>query len=437
MPVWSEVQFDNMFEGIDIAAEHYHPAKLKWLSRLEAKGGDTINHIAELIRQIVTPNPDIPVFDLSAAQKHFLQKDDSQTEARVSVKKVAQSGDIIISRLRSYLKQVAFIPNTLGQIHLSTEFIILRGKTESDIRFLLPYLLSKPIQTILQWSQDGNEHPRFNEKMLLNLHVDPAVRSIAKTLGQFVDKAANSLSDSKHLYAQAEDMLLSELGLGDLDLSSTLFYEHPFWETQQATRLDAEYFSPRVQKIIANLSEDDLTISDVAKLAKRHFKPKPGVPFHYIEIADIGTSGNADSKEVAGEEAPSRATWIVRPGDVLTSTVRPIRRLSAIVSENQMDFVCSSGFAVLRPQGIEPELLLVYLRLPIVAELLDLHTTASMYPAISTGNLLGIPFKMPRGNIQEEVVSMIRKSFKARDKSHNLLEEAKRLVEIAILGENR
>ena len=39
---------------------------------------------------------------------------------------------------------------------------------------------------------------------------------------------------------------------------------------------------------------------------------------------------------------------------------------------------------VLTPEEIEPELLLVYLRLPLVCELLDLHTTASMYPAIST-----------------------------------------------------
>ena len=34
--------------------------------------------------------------------------------------------------------------------------------------------------------------------------------------------------------------------------------------------------------------------------------------------------------------------------------------------------------------GIDPELRLAYLRLPVVAELLDLHTTASMYPAISS-----------------------------------------------------
>ncbi|MGA7933059.1 MAG: hypothetical protein WCA35_05890 [Kovacikia sp.] len=85
-----------------------------------------------------------------------------------------------------------------------------------------------------------------------------------------------------------------------------------------------------------------------------------------------------------GCEAPSRAQWIVRKDDVITSTVRPIRRLTALIERNQDGYVCSSGFAVFQPAKVQPEVLLVYLRLPIICEILDLHTTASMYPAIST-----------------------------------------------------
>ncbi|MFN6473188.1 MAG: hypothetical protein RMY36_026460 [Nostoc sp. SerVER01] len=64
------------------------------------------------------------------------------------------------------------------------------------------------------------------------------------------------------------------------------------------------------------------------------------------------------------EEAPSRAQWIVKTNDVITSTVRPIRRLSALIEPEQNNYICSSGFAVLKPTKIEPEVLLVYLRSP-------------------------------------------------------------------------
>ena len=97
-------------------------------------------------------------------------------------------------------------------------------------------------------------------------------------------------------------------------------------------------------------------------------------------------------------------------------------------------FICSSGFAVLRPRDIEPELLLTYLRLPLVAELLDLHTTASMYPAISTADLLSIPFHLPDDRASAKIVDKVRESFAAREDYLRLLEEAKHTVEEVITG---
>ncbi len=203
---------------------------------------------------------------------------------------------------------------------------------------------------------------------------------------------------------------------------------------KESGRFDAEYFNPRTQNIIEALSRDGLAIADVARLAKRRFRPEASVEFRYIEIADVTGNGTADSNPVAGEEAPSRATQFVESGDVITTTVRPIRRLSAIVTDEQDGHVCSSGFAVLKPHDVEPELLLVYLRLPLVCELLDLRTTASMYPVISTAALMNIPISLPDDATRERIVSKVRESFNARREARRLLEEAKAMVEQAILG---
>jgi hypothetical protein len=234
--------------------------------------------------------------------------------------------------------------------------------------------------------------------------------------------------------AEADAILTAALGLDRVDLTPHLFYEDTYAHAAHAARLDAEYFSPRMQNVIETLSASGKTIGDVAPLAKRRFKALPGKPFDYIEIADIGSAGTAGSNTVPGEEAPSRATWIVKPGDIITTTVRPIRRLSAIILPEQDGFVCSSGFAVLRPREIEPELLLTYLRLPLVAELLDLHTTASMYPAISTTDLLRIPFRLPDAQARAKIVAKVSESFVARAESLRLLDKAKRAVEEAITG---
>ncbi len=143
-------------------------------------------------------------------------------------------------------------------------------------------------------------------------------------------------------------------------------------------------------------------------------------------------SGTVESKSIPAEEAPSRAQWIVKPDDIITSPVRPIRRLSALIQPEQSGFVCSSGFAVLQPKDIEPEVLLTYLRLPLVCELLDLHTTASMYPAISTTDILRIPISLPDGKSRQAIAEKVRESFVARKRAQAMLDTAKRAVEIAI-----
>lgn len=155
-------------------------------------------------------------------------------------------------------------------------------------------------------------------------------------------------------------------------------------------------------------------------------------------LGSLRDDGSVDAKTVEVVSAPSRAQWIVEPGDVITSTVRPIRRLTALIADEQSGFVCSSGFAVLRPkdgpEGVEPEVPLTFLRLPIVCEILDLHTTASMYPAISTDRLMGVPIAIPDPEVRKEIVALSRASFEAREKSRCLLDEAKAEVERAVLA---
>jgi len=254
-------------------------------------------------------------------------------------------------------------------------------------------------------------------------------------VGKKTRQAYQKYRESENLYAQAQALLAAELGLDKLDLSESLFSVRRVSEVVEAGRADAEYFQPKYDRIMAALERSGWCIGDVATLAKRRFEPQLSQPFNYIEINDLSGEGYAESQIIHGEDAPSRAQWIVFTGDVITSTVRPIRRLSAVVEREQRGSVCSSGFAVLQPKSVEPELLLLYLRLPIVCEILDLYTTASMYPAISTIDLLGIPITLPQSDaVRKELVDKVQDSRQARRVAKRLLAEAKAEVE-RIIGE--
>lgn len=104
-----------------------------------------------------------------------------------SAKKQARAGDLVISRLRPYLRQVAFVhPGALAlaprrPLALSTEFYVLAPRDES-IAFLLPFLLGDEAQAVLRDAQEGGHHPRVPRASLFALRVPrDLVRARAKT----------------------------------------------------------------------------------------------------------------------------------------------------------------------------------------------------------------------------------------------------------------
>ena len=226
---------------------------------------------------------------------------------------------------------------------------------------------------------------------------------------------------------------MQSLGLANWETPEPLSYVRHSSEAFAAGRLDADYFRPRVLALMDLLGRDGLTLGEVAPARHEIFKPREaGATFDYIEIGDMRNDGTVGATELATTDAPSRATQHVRAGDVLTSTVRPIRRLSAVVGPTQDGAVCSSGFVVLNPIKVSPSTLVTYLRLPGICELMDLHTSASLYPAISERDLLRLPIPHISEAAQQAIDTYVGAAHSAKQRATQLLEAAKRAVEIAI-----
>ena len=246
---------------------------------------------------------------------------------------------------------------------------------------------------------------------------------------QAADRQQNA-SSKKH--KEAEDTLLEALGLEDWTPPEPLSYtarhkRHAFRRT-----LGCTFFAPRIPALLDILNRDGCTVGDLATPRRQKFDSGGCERFHYIEIGDIDGVGSAGSTQLACVDAPSRATWHVKPNDVITSTVRPIRRLSAQIALEQDDYVCSSGFVVIQPHSIAPELLMAYLRLPVICELLDLYASASMYPAISDAHIFGLPIPEIDAAVELQIVGQVHATKATKAQVGTLLETAKRAVEIAL-----
>lgn len=186
-------------------AEYFYPVKISALATLDALSDCTLADLFESVRTLWQP-ADAPVgvpvrnYDLTDALIPFLNgaKKTSEPEEIASTKKLVQAGDLVVSRLRSYLKEIAIVQASDGGVPMvaSTEYIVLRPKpgTALSVEALMIYLRSQLPQLVFKWSQDGSNHPRFDERELLRL---PVPRLLITQSDKYVSTVQSMIASRK------------------------------------------------------------------------------------------------------------------------------------------------------------------------------------------------------------------------------------------------
>ena len=354
--------------------------------------------------------------DDSALSRSRLKTDDVLlTITGVSYGKAAVvTPEFVGSNINQHSVRIELQPGTFEPFFVSTFLNSNPGKLQSD-------------QNIT-----GVTRPALDYDSIRRFRIPRVSAALQTAIARLVRDGQQQFARAKQTLTEAEEVLLAALGLGNWQPPEPLSYTRRASEAFAAGRLDSHYFAPRVAELLARLGKDGRTVRDVAPPRQEKFAAVGTGNFQYIEISDVRNDGTATSETLPIREAPSRATSYVRAGDVLTSTVRPNRRLSALILPEQDGCVASSGFVVLTPQAVPAEVLLTYLRLPLFCELMDLHTSASLYPAISDKDLLALPFPTIPAKASNTIVAAVRSAHTARQRAHELLAAAQRAVEIAI-----
>lgn len=217
-------RFKDLNEARRFGAEYFMPCKQRVLDELRLMPHRTIAYHAPNVRDMWDPKTAgkgemLRNFDLTAALEPFL--DDSTeplpAEEMLSAKKRIRSGDVVISRLRSYLQEIAVVRTSNEQESVgSSEFIVLRptGKGLSA-ETLMIYLRCPLIQTILKWSQDGSAHPRFTEEDLVALPVPDKLMKVQKEIDGLVNGAIAARREAAHLLGQAKRTVESLIAGGE------------------------------------------------------------------------------------------------------------------------------------------------------------------------------------------------------------------------------
>jgi hypothetical protein len=166
--------------GFVLAPERYDPERALG-AEARARLGDLATIAADnLPAARLAELGELVVLDTSHAHEGVVlaSASDLLRGVPLSAKRSLAPGDVIISRLRPYLRQVAYVDAGLfalapggNAVVASTEFYVLRARDGRELAGLVPFLLSAPVQRALSAGQEGGHHPRFARELLLELPV--------------------------------------------------------------------------------------------------------------------------------------------------------------------------------------------------------------------------------------------------------------------------
>jgi hypothetical protein len=185
-----------------LAPERYDPRR-----SVSSSSSPTLGNVVDVVRGTVQPGSEVGaclVLDTSDAREGIvISRHEAETGAQLgSAKKTVRPGDVIISRLRPYLRQVAFVDRRVphaakATIVCSTEFYVLRSKDRRSIAFLVPFFLCERVQEVLAAAQEGGHHPRFSEATLMALAVPESLLETRDVVSRTVESVVRSYRDAE------------------------------------------------------------------------------------------------------------------------------------------------------------------------------------------------------------------------------------------------
>ena len=388
-------------------------------------------------------NEGYPVLRLNEFQNVFIaeptkfcSKIDTETFESLQLKK----NDVLICRTNGnpiLVGKSALVPMDYEYAYASYLFKVRPKAQLINSSTLVTFLNSKYGRLEIEKYSMASNQVNFSPAKFKEIRIPNLGLSLNKGIEETTYKAFHLLCHAKQFYIEAENLLLQSIGLKDFQPTKNSVNVRSFKDSFLTTgRLDAEYYQLKYEDylgLINNYAKGSEKLEKVIHLRDRNFIPKETMSYKYIELSNIGKSGEITGYTFAkGDELPSRARRKVLEGDVVISSIEGSLESCALVTKENNNALCSTGFYVINSEKINPETLLVLFKSELMQNILKQGCSGTILTAINKDEFLNIPIPLIDKTIQVAIKNKVNESMVLRQQSEHLLEAAKRAVEIAI-----
>jgi len=422
-----------------IDAEYYQPEYLELIDNLNKIGAVPIRNIATNPKRKFCPKKDeyfnyIEISEVILSTGEYNKSKIIGSEAPDRAQWIVEKNDVILSTVRPIRNAISLINEDSSHLVCSSGFAVLKPK-EIEPEYLFTYLKSKPIVKLLDRQTTATMYPAITAEDVLNTKIFLGNENFRNAIKDLIIDSQKKLGDSKKFIKQAEDLLLEELGLKDFDQGNDLFSIVQYGDVIIANRSDAEYFQPKFQRLFDILKTKNPKKLGELVLIKKGFEPgadeyqNEGKPF--IRVSNLSKNGLIDGdQKYLNEDLYQKLKPEYQPevGEILmTKDATPG---IAYVLKEQIEGIISSGILrLIMKNQINLEYLSLVLNSIVGQMQAERDAGGSIIAHWKPEEIKNVVIPILPPSTQQKIADLVRQSHTARQKSKELLEEAKRKVE--------
>ena len=320
-------------------------------------------------------------------------------DAPSRARRVVKKDDVLFSTVRTYLKNIAVVPESLDSQLTSTGIAVLRPSEALDGRYLFNWVKSDEFISTMSKAQDGTLYPAVTDKdvsggriPLPPLHEQKRIVAKVDGLTARPARARADLDRIPTLIARYKQSLLALAFSGELTAG---------WRKTKALN---DFETVKLHSLCLSVTDGD------------HQAPPrsdSGIPFITISAMntgriDLSKATRAVPRSYFDEIKESRRPAI---GDVLFSVTGSIG-IPALV-ETDLPFVFQRHIAIMKPntERVSGRFLSYLLASPQIREQVDAIATGTAQLTVPLGGLRQFDFPCPTLEEQAEIVRLITSAF--------------------------
>lgn len=447
----SIVDLQNLTYFNRLDADFYKPSYLKIYKILQKlKEKYDIKKLTELIicpvrtgatpkeREPLNDGTDVLFIKTDSVRKGFINYEAADLlplEAHKKRKLTAlKYGDIVVTIIGATHEIIGraglYLMNEPANINQSD--VLIRVDTNKiEAGYLSTFINCKYGRTQL-WRYSGQTgQVTMNCREVEELLIPILPKSSREKIHNLIIDSGKLREEAKKIYNEARQLFIKELNFQDLEIKRKLTYSKKCSEINFKDRIDAEFYHPRVIKLMEHLrikfnakplgaEIPNITTGQYVE----EYLDNGGRPF--IRSSDIQNGTIDDSALLFVSPKLQKQSKKAKRGDVVVTRVGSIGLAARIPNELEGSTISDNLIRIrIENENVDSYYLTTYLDSKIGQELMIVFSRGSVQQRLNQETLKSIPLPIMTQEKQKEISNLVQKSQEFMQKAKRLLDEAK------------